>query len=338
MLPPVRSAWSVQATRTRRRAGRWACQPAARGYHARSPIGCHERAPIVFGLAQPVEHGHGDGRVDAHADVRSPHLDVLGELADLVDAGLPRRHPVGPGVDRRRRHRQRRALLFEDARTDVAVVEMADLIPQAGRTTTVIVHHPVRTAERDHLAHQFGVLAGERPSEDTTEALADQADRATVMRVEILQAIVHARHDLAGRADVATETPGVGPVSLRSERGSEERERVVTGREAGQQQHRVVVAPADHPQPRTHRPEPGGLQWKPRRLHHLQVPRRRTNGSAVSGVGHRGSPYAATPSHRDRKPGRVDHPVASASTRFRPDRDIGVPPSLVAMSPSATPR
>ena len=53
-----------------------------------------ERAPLTFGKPEPVEHREGDRRMDPERRVTAVDLDVLGQRADLVDAGLPWRDTI----------------------------------------------------------------------------------------------------------------------------------------------------------------------------------------------------------------------------------------------------
>ena len=225
------------------------------------------------------------------------------------------RHAVGAGVDRRRRHEQRRPVLLAHVRErQVTVVEVLHQRHARCGPAAVALDHPVRAAERDHLAHRRRVLAGEQPGVDAAEALADQRHGAPVLGVQLDEAALHAVDDARRRADVASEPPRVGPVALAAQRPAQRRQRRVVGAEAGQQQHRVLVAAAEPAQQRPQRPEPRGLRRQPCHLERLQAAARRADGSSVAHV------------HRRTRRGELE-PIRSAARTVSADMVALRPPS-----------
>ena len=74
----------------------------------------------------------------------------------------------------------------------------------------VALDHPVRAAERDHLAHRRRVLTGEQPGVDAAEALADERDGAPVLGVQLDERVAACRRRSApsGRCCVRGATRG----------------------------------------------------------------------------------------------------------------------------------
>ncbi len=84
----------------------------------------------------------------------------------------------------------------------------------ARRPTAIAVHHPEGAAERDHLAHDRGLAACELTGVDAAEAPADDRHPAAVEAVQLVEALLDAVHDAAGRTEVRPEVPTVRPPSL----------------------------------------------------------------------------------------------------------------------------
>ena len=209
-----------------------------------------ERTPVVRRLRQPVADRVDRGRVEPESAVAAAHLDVLGLGADLLDALPPPHDAVGAGVDRRGRNGQRAGIEARQQFVEPDRVGRLQTVEQRRCGAAVVGRDAERAAERDHLAHHLGPLAGQAACVDPAEAPADQADRAAVAVVQILKPIGQPVDDVLCRAEVAPQPPAVDPIPLTLQDRPQRSGRRIAGQEAGQDQYRVVVATTDHPQQR----------------------------------------------------------------------------------------
>jgi hypothetical protein len=139
-------------------------------------------------------------------------------------------------------------------------------LERPGGTTLTQVAHRKRAAQRDHLAHQIRMPAGQAAGVDPAQAPPDHRHRAANAPGQSLQRARQSRHDLRRRAYVTAEVPALHLIAQAPHESAKHRSRHVAGQKPWQHQNRMPVAAWCPGQPRHGKPEPSQVQRAAGRL------------------------------------------------------------------------
>ena len=158
--------------------------------------------------------------------------------------------PIGLGQYRGGGHRRS---LVEPGK--VALLDRLGLFPvdifEQARGIGVAAIVVDRAAERDHLAHRFGMQLAEFAREHAAQAPPDDRDLAATLAVNFKQQRFHVVNALQIDPDVAAQVPAVTGITQIIEQPPHRFGRSVGGHEPGQDQHRMPVALGQHAEDRT---------------------------------------------------------------------------------------